>query len=220
MANCNSSRNNTNAAVTTATTCNEAGESILKSVTKGNDIRPGRTIRVNGERHNVLATVSIDTSKMENQTILIHLSGYIKGTKELQKMPPEDDKPMLFLVKKTGCEDCNRKNDCDDDNNEILADYTIPLDKFYDPSPWIAGGREAFTWTPEDYDYRVEHIFSHQYTDAVGASTCVSSVCSKDREGVATYYLTFKDADEYENKIKPMFEDVSLSALAVENKID
>ena len=42
----------------------------------------------------------------------------------------------------------------------------------------------------------------------------------KDREGVATYYLTFKDADEYENKIKPIFEDVHLSALAVENKLD
>ena len=38
MANCNSSRNNTNAAVTTATTCNEAGESILKSITKGNKL--------------------------------------------------------------------------------------------------------------------------------------------------------------------------------------
>ena len=66
---------------------------------------------VNGERHSVLATVSIDTSKMENPTVLIHLSGYIKGTKELEKMPPEDDKPMLFLVKKTGCEDCNKKNE-------------------------------------------------------------------------------------------------------------
>ena len=42
----------------------------------------------------------------------------------------------------------------------------------------------------------------------------------KEREGVATYYLTFKDADEYENKIKPIFEDVHLSALAVENKLD
>lgn len=175
---------------------------------------------VNGERHSVLATVSIDTSKMENPTVLIHLSGYIKGTKELEKMPPEDDKPMLFLVKKTGCEDCNKKNDCDDDDNEILADYTIPLDKFYDPSPWMAGQREAASWSPEDYDFRVEHVFAHHYTDAVGANTCVSSVCSKDREGVATYYLTFKDADEYENKIKPIFEDVHLSALAVENKLD
>lgn len=66
----------------------------------------------------------------------------------------------------------------------------------------------------------VEHIFAHHYTDAVGANTCVSSVCSKDREGVEIYYLTFKDADEYENKIKPIFEDVHLSALAVENKLD
>ena len=201
MANCNSSRNNTNAAVTTATTCNEAGESILKSVTKGNDIRPGRTIRVNGDRHSVLATVSIDTSKMENPTTLIILSGYIKGTKELDKMPPEDDKPMLFLVKKTGCEDCKKKNDCDDDDNEILADYSIPLDKFYDK---YDGPND------NNYDYRVEHIFAHYYTDAVGASTCVSSVCSKDREGVATYYLTFKDAECHDYKIKPMFEDVSL----------
>lgn len=194
MANCNSSRNNTNT-VATRTTCNESGESILKSITKGNNIRPGRTIMVNGERH----------------TTLIILSGYIKGTKELDKMPPEDDKPMLFLVKKTGCEDCKKKNDCDDDDNEILADYSIPLDKFYDK---YDGPND------NNYDYRVEHIFAHHYTDAVGANTCVSSVCSKDREGVATYYLTFKDADEYENKIKPIFEDVHLSALAVENKLD
>ena len=38
---------------------------------------------VNGDRHSVLSTVSIDTSKMENPTTLIILSGYIKGTKEL-----------------------------------------------------------------------------------------------------------------------------------------
>lgn len=219
MANCNSSRNNTNT-IATRTKCNEPGESILKSITKGNDIRPGRTIRVNGERHSVLATVSIDTSKMENPTVLIHLSGYIKGTKELDKMPPEDDKAMLYLVKKAGCEDCNKKNECADDDNEILADYTIPLDKFYDPSTWMAGQREAASWTPEDYDFRVEHVFAHHFTDAVGANTCVSSVCSKDREGVATYYLTFKDAECHDYKIKPVFEDVSLSALAVENKID
>ena len=88
---------------------------------------------------------------------------------------------------------------------------SIPLDKFYDK---YDGPND------NNYDYRVEHIFAHHYTDAVGANTCVSSVCSKDREGVATYYLTFKDADEYENKIKPIFEDVHLSALAVENKLD
>lgn len=219
MANCNSSKNNTNT-VAARTSCNEAGQSILKSVTKGDNIRPGRTIRVNGDRHSVLATVSIDTSKMENPTILVHISGYIRGTRTLEKMPPEDDKPMLFLVKKTGCEDCKKKNDCDDDDNEILADYSIPLDKFLDLYPWLSGEKEATSWSPEDYDYRVEHIFAHHYTDAVGATTCVSSVCSKDREGTATYYLTFKDANDYDYKIKPVFEDVHLSALAVENKID
>ena len=218
MANYNSSKNNTNTVVTTAT-CNEPGESILKSVTKGGNIRQGRTIRVNGDRHSVLATVSIDTSKMENPTTLVYISGYIRGTRTLEKMPPEDDKPMLFLVKKAGCEDCKKKNDCDDDN-EILADYSIPLDKFLDLYPWLSGKREATSWSPEDYDYRVEHIFAHHYTDAVRATTCVSGVFSKDREGIATYYLTFKDANDNDYKIKPVFEDVHLSALAVENKVN
>ena len=126
---------------------------------------------------------------------------------------------MLFLVKKAGCEDCKKKNDCDDDN-EILADYSIPLDKFLDLYPWLSGKREATSWSPEDYDYRVEHIFAHHYIDAVRATTCVSGVFSKDREGIATYYLTFKDANDNDYKIKPVFEDVHLSALAVENKIN
>ena len=37
MGNCNSSRNNTNT-VAARTSCNESGESILKSITKGNKL--------------------------------------------------------------------------------------------------------------------------------------------------------------------------------------
>lgn len=189
--------------IETRSACNEPGESILKSITKGDNVKSGRTIRVEGQRHNVLATVSIDTSKMCNPTTLLHLSGYIKGNRELNEID-EDDRPKLFLVKKMGCQKCRRR-ECDDDN-EILADYTIPFDKFYD--------------SDDHYDkFRVEHVFAHHFTDAVGAKTCVSSVCDRDRAGVATYYLTFKDADEECNKIRPSFEDVHLSALAVENKL-
>lgn len=199
MKNCNSSKKSTNG--TTAVACNEAGNSILKSITKGDNVKTSKAL-INGQWHRVLATVSIDTSQMENPTKLIILSGYIFSSYKNETGTTTTDRPMLVLFKKSGCPCDKKKCDTSEDGYEELADYTIPFDYF------------------DDTRYRVEHVFAHHYTDAEGNNTCVSTVCSQENAGIATYVLAFRNAEEEGNKIDPTFEDVHLSALAVENKLD